>query len=393
MQVVALLGMPGSGKTTVAQHAAVIGIPVFRLGATVVSEVERRGLDVIPDNEAVVRTELREQYGPAFMARGAIEWSQAQDALFVVLDGVYSHDEFDLLRSTYGDDLHSVAVVADRAIRYERLRTRQVRPLQPDESFRRDRHELENLRKGDPIALADHYLLNNSMTVDLLQDAVKSIVKALPLLVEGSTIVGSSCSALVAMLSGAVDPWSLPFVAHRAIVDEDVELTWHVCKAIGQLRFLPGLAFLLRTAERSDVEFENTSLHRIAASSIAMLPGDHTQLLTELLRSGSGNQRAFAADALGEAGDEGAVDVLADSLRRDEWAIALWASLSLAKLGSEQAVSVLLDCAQVLPWPKRALALDALAKIDHQAAAMALDGLAHRIDAEELRQIRQIVRL
>ena len=54
-----------------------------------------------------------------------------------------------------------IAVTADRTIRYNRLTTREVRPLTNEEALKRDVAEIENLAKGGPIALADYYILNN----------------------------------------------------------------------------------------------------------------------------------------------------------------------------------------------------------------------------------------
>jgi dephospho-CoA kinase len=54
-----------------------------------------------------------------------------------------------------------VAVVAPRTLRYQRLTTRDDRPLTVEEAIRRDHQEIETLEKGGPIAIADYTLLNN----------------------------------------------------------------------------------------------------------------------------------------------------------------------------------------------------------------------------------------
>ena len=45
-------------------------------------------------------------------------------------------------------------------IRHHRLTKRPVRPLTTSEATTRDWAEIENLEKGGPIAIADHYIMN-----------------------------------------------------------------------------------------------------------------------------------------------------------------------------------------------------------------------------------------
>ena len=64
----ALVGMPGAGKTVCAEHLKPDGYFTLRFGAVVVDEVQRRGWEVNPANERIVREELRAQHGMAAMA-------------------------------------------------------------------------------------------------------------------------------------------------------------------------------------------------------------------------------------------------------------------------------------------------------------------------------------
>ena len=59
-KALALVGMPGAGKTICAEHLARRGFFTLRFGAVVVDEVRRRGLEVNPSNERIVREELRD---------------------------------------------------------------------------------------------------------------------------------------------------------------------------------------------------------------------------------------------------------------------------------------------------------------------------------------------
>lgn len=85
----------------------------------------------------------------------------------VIVDGLYSWEEYLLLKDRYKDDFALVAVWASPETRYERLTTRPVRPLTREEAVGRDVAEIENLNKGGPIAMADFTIMNGSSLEDL----------------------------------------------------------------------------------------------------------------------------------------------------------------------------------------------------------------------------------
>ena len=167
----ALVGMPGAGKTVCAEHLQAKGYFSLRFGAVVVDEVRRRGLAVNPQNERNVREELRQAHGMAAMA--VISLPRLQQALrarnYIVIDGLYSFSEYKLLDEKLGVPLTLVAIAAPRHLRYERLTTRGDRPLTPSEARERDIQEIERLEKGGPIAMADYTLLNDGAPADLLR--------------------------------------------------------------------------------------------------------------------------------------------------------------------------------------------------------------------------------
>ena len=166
----ALVGMPGAGKTLCARHLEAKGYFQLRFGAVVENEVRRRGWEVNPKNEQTVREELRRQYGMAAMARRSLPKLNAalRQHRHIVIDGLYSFSEYKLLDEELRAPLILVAVAAPRRLRYERLAARPVRPLTPAEAQRRDLQEIEKLEKGGPIAIADYTLLNDGSPDDLL---------------------------------------------------------------------------------------------------------------------------------------------------------------------------------------------------------------------------------
>lgn len=162
-RTLALVGMPGAGKTLCAQHLQARGYYQFRFGGIVVDEVVRRGWDVTPDNERIVREEFRANEGMDVMAKRALPYLRAGLANHnsIVIDGLYSTSEYRTLRQELGDDMIVVAIVAPRRERYARLAQRPERPLTAEEAEQRDMLEITTIEKGGPIALADYTLVND----------------------------------------------------------------------------------------------------------------------------------------------------------------------------------------------------------------------------------------
>jgi len=96
----------------------------------------------------------------------------------MVIDGLYSWEEYTLLKNYYGENFYVVAVWASPRTRYERLTSRSNRRLILEEAISRDRAEIENINKGGPIAMADFTIINES-SVKNLKTEVKRIISAL----------------------------------------------------------------------------------------------------------------------------------------------------------------------------------------------------------------------
>ncbi len=166
----ALVGMPGAGKTLCARHLEQRGYFQYRFGSIIVDEVVERGWTITPENERIVREEIRANEGMDAIARRALPQLKATLASHqsVVIDGLYGFGEYKLLRQELGADMVVVAVLAPRWLRYSRLASRPERPLTAAEAEARDYQEIEKLEKGGPIALADFYLHNDREPETLL---------------------------------------------------------------------------------------------------------------------------------------------------------------------------------------------------------------------------------
>jgi len=179
MKVVAVVGMAGSGKSEVARLFNEKGFTMVRFGDITDEAVKKLGLPLTEENERPVRENIRKEHGMAAYAELSVPHIDA--ALKngnVVVDGLYSWEEYLYLKRHYADNFFVVAVWSSPQDRYKRLGSRKVRPLTPEEAAGRDRAEIENLNKGGPIVMADFTILNDA-SVSVLKKLVERIVARL----------------------------------------------------------------------------------------------------------------------------------------------------------------------------------------------------------------------
>jgi dephospho-CoA kinase len=163
MKVVSVVGMAGSGKSEVARVFEENGFNRIRFGDITDKEVEKRGLELNEENERLVREQLRQELGMAAYAKLNIpRIDSALKDSDVVIDGLYSWEEYVFLKEYYGDEFYVVAVWASPYTRYKRLTGRSRRKLTIEEATSRDKAEIENINKGGPIAMADYTIINES---------------------------------------------------------------------------------------------------------------------------------------------------------------------------------------------------------------------------------------
>lgn len=176
MKVVSIVGMPGSGKSEVAGVFEKSGFVRVRFGDVTDQEITRRGMELNEKNERYIRELLRKEQGMAAYAK--LNQPRIDSALKhsdVVVDGLYSWEEYTYLSMCYVKDFFTVAVWASPATRYSRLVGRSRRQLTSEEAASRDRAEIENINKGGPIAMADFTIINESSLSDLMNAAERVI--------------------------------------------------------------------------------------------------------------------------------------------------------------------------------------------------------------------------
>ncbi len=176
MKVVAIVGMTGAGKSEVAKVFEKHGFKKVRFGDITDEELKKRGLEPNEQNERYIRQQLRKEHGMAAYAKLNLpRIDSSLKSAHVVIDGLYSWEEYVLLKERYGQELIILAVWASPTTRYARLACRKGRPLTPEEAASRDKAEIENINKGGPIAMADFIVINEGPLEDVKKEMERII--------------------------------------------------------------------------------------------------------------------------------------------------------------------------------------------------------------------------
>lgn len=164
-KIIAIVGMCGSGKSVACDYLENLGYKKVYFGGVTMDKLKEIGLEITPDNEKMMREKLRQDLGMGAYAKVLL--SKIKELSInnnVVLDGLYSWDELVILNKEF--KMTTIAVVADKKLRYERLEKRVVRPFSKSDAIKRDVSEIENIAKAGPIAYADYYIFNNGTIND-----------------------------------------------------------------------------------------------------------------------------------------------------------------------------------------------------------------------------------
>ena len=162
-KIIAIVGMCGSGKSVASEYLEKeFGYKKVYFGGVTMKKLQEANIEINPENEKMMREKLRKELGMGAYAKVLLpEIKELAKENNVVLDGLYSWEEYKILIEEL-KELKLISIVADKNIRYERLKQREIRPLTKEEATKRDLSEIETIEKAQPIAYADYYILNNS---------------------------------------------------------------------------------------------------------------------------------------------------------------------------------------------------------------------------------------
>jgi dephospho-CoA kinase len=181
LKILCVVGMPGSGKSTITNYLAEQKHPRIYFGGIILDRMKQQNIEITPENETSFRESLREKHGNDFLINIVIEEIRNlanAGQKRIILDGLYSWTEYRTLKSAFPTEVITLAVTLPKTLRHSRIKSREERPLDTEEINHRDYSEIENLEKGGPIAIADYYIDNSSSEHDLhknLDDLLSSI--------------------------------------------------------------------------------------------------------------------------------------------------------------------------------------------------------------------------
>jgi dephospho-CoA kinase len=178
-QLLAVVGLPGSGKTEVINYIEKkYKFPNVYLGQVTFDKLKEEGLEINPQNEKIIREKLREEHGMASHAILSLPKIKKLTGTtkILLLESMYSWEEYLTFKEKYSNNFFTLAIYASPKTREKRLRNRPIRPLKNKQEFLdRDYSQIENLNQAGPIARADATIINE----DSLKVLYKNIENAL----------------------------------------------------------------------------------------------------------------------------------------------------------------------------------------------------------------------
>jgi len=175
--VVCLTGMPGAGKSTIVSKLKEEGYETFSLGDGVRSEAKRQNLDPTGENLGRLMLELREKNGPGAIAELIKESILNSSHEIIIIDGIRSIHEINVLKETGNVKLLAVHASSDTRFNFLSKRKRSDDPLTREKFEERDNREI-GIGLKEIIDLADESIQNNNVTINqMASSAIKIFQK------------------------------------------------------------------------------------------------------------------------------------------------------------------------------------------------------------------------
>ena len=174
--IVCLTGMPGSGKSTIVSALKAKGIKALNLGDGVRAEAKRRNLESTGDNLGKLMLELREKNGPGAIAELLTEQIKNSQSGVIIIDGVRSTAEIEVLKNVGDVKLLSIEASADTRYKFLSARGRSDDPKTKEKFEERDNREL-GVGIGESISIADETISNSNITLDELTERAYKVIE------------------------------------------------------------------------------------------------------------------------------------------------------------------------------------------------------------------------
>lgn len=178
--IIAIVGLPGVGKSDAANYFKEKDLPVVSFGKIITELVEKKHGKQTEEYHKLVRESIRAEHGIDALA--SLNKDKIKAALkksnIVVIDGMRSWEEYLYLKEHFKNvKIFILALHADKHIRYKRVSQRRGdRPELYGED--RDVNELIRINMGPTIAFADFVVKNNFSKTefyDKLEEAYREV--------------------------------------------------------------------------------------------------------------------------------------------------------------------------------------------------------------------------
>lgn len=175
--IIALVGLPGAGKSEAAAFFTKKGLPVISFGKIINDYIDKHKLGHTETVHKKVREELREKYGKEALA--VLNKDKISELLklknIIVIDGMRSWEEYLYLKKELKKiRVYILVLYANKQLRYERSSKRAYRANLYGEE--RDINELIGTNMGPTIAFSD-FLVKNNFSMKDFHDKLEEVYR------------------------------------------------------------------------------------------------------------------------------------------------------------------------------------------------------------------------
>ena len=169
--------MPGAGKSTIADGLKSKGYDIINMGNAVREEAKKRNLESTRENLGKLMLELREKNGPGAIAELVKSHIELSNANVILIDGVRSNNEIQVLRKFGIVKLLAIHASTDTRFDFLQKRGRSDDPQTIAHFEERDNREL-GVGISNSIALSDYAISNIGLSKDELIDSAFKIIQS-----------------------------------------------------------------------------------------------------------------------------------------------------------------------------------------------------------------------
>jgi len=169
--------MPGAGKSTIAEGLKPKGYEIINMGNAVREEAKKRNLESTRENLGKLMLELREKNGSGAIAELVKPQIESSTADVILIDGVRSNDEIQVLKKFGTVKLLAVHASIDTRFDFLQKRGRSDDPQTKEHFDERDNREL-GVGISNSIALSDYAISNVGLTKDELIEKTFNIIQS-----------------------------------------------------------------------------------------------------------------------------------------------------------------------------------------------------------------------